>query len=457
MKKIYEPTKIVYQLLGNQKIDDSKKYRRFFYLTESPVEGGSLFLNTITYEFLFLTNDDIKLFNNPNLNNPITRYLAEHYFLVPEDFDDKKFGSQVIDTRLRVQNIYSGKPYGFFVILTTTGCNARCFYCFEQGAKVSNMTEQTAHDVADFIEKKGADKVRIQWFGGEPLVNVKAIDTISKDLTAKNVNFCSTMVSNAYLLDEDIIERAVNLWKLERIQITIDGTEDVYNNVKNYVYKNVSSPFIRVLNNIENALKAGIAISIRLNMGLHNIDDLYELTKQLITRFNKYPKCYIYVVRLFEFSDNRLVDATTEDRHKLVKATMDLQNYIDNNMPKQFVDSLPKAFEIPNTCMANNDGSVMIVPDGHLGKCEHFVDSDFFGSIYSDDIDLNKIASYKEHITVSPNCINCELRSTCLPLKCCTAIPNHCDDIEKQEMVSRLHTKMGNIYNKFLEIENEKQ
>lgn len=455
MKKIYEPTKIVYQLLGKQNININTKYRKFFYLTECPVDGGSLLLNTITYELLFLSTDEIKLLNAPDLNNPIVRYLAEQYFLVPEDFDDKKLGYQVIDTRIKIQNIYTNPPLSFFVVLTTTGCNARCFYCFEQGAKVSNMTEQTARDVAEFIKRKGDKKVRIQWFGGEPLVNIKPIDIICKDLKENNINYDSTMISNAYLLDEEVIKKAVDLWRLDRIQITLDGTEEVYNKTKNYVYKDVSSPFQKVLNNIENALKAGINISIRLNLGEHNIDDLFDLSKQLVDRFNKYPNCYIYVVRLFEDPDAKVEEKDIKNRHDLINAAVKLQNYFDTNMPKPKIDKLPQSFDIPNTCIANNDSSIMIVPDGHLGKCEHFVDSDFFGSIYSDEIDLNKIAKYKEHVIIGPECDGCELRSLCMPLKCCTCIPKHCDDIDKMASVARLHSKLKTIYNKFLEVESQ--
>ena len=453
MKRIYEPTELVYHLLGKQEIDENKEYRRFFYLTECPVEGGYVILNTITYELIFLTNEEIALLNNPDLDNDLVRYLAEQYFLVPEDYDDKKLGTQVIDSRMQIQNIYRDRPLTFFCILTTTGCNARCFYCFEKGAKVSNMTEKTAHDVADFIERKGDKKVRIQWFGGEPLVNIKAIDTICEDLKSKNVNYESTMVSNAYLFDENVIEKAVNLWKLQRIQITLDGTEEVYNKTKDYVYKNVSSPFKRVLNNIENALKAGIQISIRLNLGEHNTVDLSELSKILVERFNKYKNCYIYVVKLFDDPCGEGIVVNEDTRHKLTEKLMELQKFIDNNMPKPYIDKLPQSFELPNTCMANNDRSVMIVPDGHLGKCEHFVDSEFYGSIYSDDIDFAMIKKFKEYVIVGSECYDCELRSTCMPLKCCTAIPKHCDEIDKNAMLFRLHGKLKNVYNKFLELE----
>ena len=455
MKKIYEQTNIVNRILPCQQIEEDKKYRKFYYLTQCTVDGGVVVLNTITYELLFLSNSEISMLSNPDINDKNVQYLIKQYFLVPEDFNDIKLAEQVINTRIQIQNVYTEVPYNFFVILTTTGCNARCFYCFEQGAKVSNMTEQTAHDVADFIKRKGDKKVRIQWFGGEPLVNSKAIDTICNDLREKGVEYVSTMVSNAYLLDEKAIEKCVGLWNMERIQITLDGTEDVYNKTKNYVYKNVSSPFKRVLNNIENALNSGIEISLRLNMDEHNAEDLFTLSEMLVERFSAYKNCHIDVVRLFEDTCSKIKNRDVSDRHKLIEDSVNLQKFIDSRMPPPNVKKLSKSFKAPNTCMANSDNSVMIVPDGHLGKCEHFVDSEFIGSIYSDEYDLNKIYQFKERKIVSSNCANCELRSLCMPLKCCTGVSTHCDEMDKMVILHRLHSKMFNIYNKFLELEAE--
>lgn len=456
MKRIYEQTKIVKQILGEQAIDDSKRYRKFFYLIESPVDSGMLLYNTLTYELLLLDNQEYNLFNNPDFNNSLCSYLAKQFFLVPEDFNDKKMAEQVISTRIQIQNVFTNPPLTSFVILPTTGCNARCFYCFELGAKVSNMTEQTAHDVADFIERKGTKKVRLQWFGGEPLINIKAIDTICKDLTEKGIKFTSRMVSNAYLLDEEAIKKAVELWNLDTIQITLDGTEEVYNKVKNYVYKDVSSPFIKVLNNIENALKANIQVNIRLNMDAHNQQDLFDLSKLLVEKFRKYNNCYIYVVRLYGTDNFQIKDRDASVRHDLIKNSIALQKYIDDNMPKIIVKNLPNSINNPNTCIANSDSTVMILPHGHLGKCEHFVDSEFFGNIYSDDWDLKQIAKFKERKMVCEKCYDCEYRSLCLALKCCSSIPNYCDDIDKMAITNRLHTKLRNIYNSFLELEKDK-
>ncbi len=457
MKKIYEQTPIIKSILGKQKIDKTKNYRKFFYINECPVDGGVIFFNTVTYELVFLSEDDLKLLEAPDLSNDIIRYLIEAYFLVPEDFDDKKFGISAIDTRVAIQSTYTEKPYKFFVILTTTGCNARCFYCFEQGAKVSNMTAKTAHDVADFIARKGSKKVRIQWFGGEPLVNTKAIDIISQDLKDKGVEFESTMVSNAYLLTEENIKKAVELWKLFRVQITLDGTEEVYNKVKNYVYKDVESPFKTVLQNIENALKAGIQVMVRLNMDEHNADDLFALSKVLVEKFGSYKNCYIYVVRLFEDTCAKIRNRETGDRHKLIEASVKLHNYIYENSSKPIWDDLGTSVAIPNTCMANNDCSVMVSPEGNLGKCEHYVDSNFFGNIYSDKYDLDNIRKFKVMKTLGPFCDDCNMRSLCIHLKECTGVPHHCDEIDKIAAKGRLDSKLTNIYTKFCEIEAEKE
>lgn len=450
MKQIYEPTNIVKQLLQKQTINSNIKYRKFFYLAESLIDSGLLLFNTITYEFLFLDNSETAVLNNLDLSNQTIKYLIEQYFLVPEDFDDKKFAKQVVDTRLQIQNIYRNPPLSSFIILPTTGCNARCFYCFEQGAKVSNMTEQTAHDVADFIARKGAEKLNITWFGGEPLINQKAIDTICKDLREKNINFTSTMISNGYLFDEETIKKAVELWNIQKVQITLDGTEEVYNRVKDYVYKDVSSPFVKVLNNIESALNANIKIRIRLNMDMHNMEDLFDLSKVLVKKFNQYRNCNIYVARLYEDICSNDIVKNVDERHKLIDEVTKLQRYIFENMPNMPHDDTVRELGNSNSCMASNDSSVMIVPDGHLGKCEHYVDSDFYGSIYSEDIDLKKIAQYKERISVGPQCDDCEYYSLCLHLKCCTGAVKHCDDFDKTNFKSRLRSKMIEIYRRYI-------
>lgn len=455
MKKIYDQSKNIRKILPIQEVNKEKKYRKSEYIVEHIIDGGVAILNTATYEYVFLSNNEISYFESSNdLNNEITKYLIEHYFLVPFDFDDKKFANQIYDVLQSIERIYIKQPYDFFCILTTTGCNARCFYCFEKGAHISTMTEKTAHDVAKYIFENGKKRVKLQWFGGEPLVNIKAIDIISDDLTKYGVDYDCYIVSNGYLFDDEIVKKAKNDWKLKDVQITLDGTEKVYNRIKNYVYKDKTSPFLRVVNNIETLLEAGIQVNIRLNMDDHNEDDLFELSKFLVKRFNKYKNCYIYVVRLFEDTCSRITNRETNRRHEIIEKSIKLQNYIRNNMPKTYTGKLPKSHE-PGKCMACSDNAVMIVPDGHLGKCEHFIDSEFFGSIYSDKINLEKINQFKERVFCCSNCRNCKYILICSQLEKCSGKTFHCDEFDKHALETRLIGKLENIYYKFIEDEDE--
>jgi sulfatase maturation enzyme AslB (radical SAM superfamily) len=43
---------------------------------------------------------------------------------------------------------YSTDTINRYNILTTTGCNARCFYCFEEGVEIKTMSSRTAEQVA---------------------------------------------------------------------------------------------------------------------------------------------------------------------------------------------------------------------------------------------------------------------------------------------------------------------
>ena len=189
-------------------------------------------------------------------------------------------------------------------------------------------------------------------------------------------------------------------------------------------------------------------------MDEHNSDDLFSLSKILIKKYSNFSNCYIYVVRLFENTCSKIKTRDVIDRHKIIEDSIKLSDFITANMPKVSITKLPKSYDFPNSCMASLDNSVMIVPDGHLGKCEHYIDNDFFGSIYDDKYDIKKIQAYKEHIVPLNECYECKYFALCLPLKVCTAsIPTHCDELDKKAMETRRISKIMNIYYNFLQNE----
>ena len=94
--------------------------------------------------------------------------------------------------------------------------------------KATTMTPETVEQTIRYIISSHAEeKVKIVWFGGEPLLGERIIDRISEGLTEADLPFKSTMISNGNLITSEIIEKMVGPWHLDRIQISMDGDEDV--------------------------------------------------------------------------------------------------------------------------------------------------------------------------------------------------------------------------------------
>ena len=235
MKTIFPQTEAYEKIIGIQKYENDIQYRRFQFVAELCYNSKVLWLNTLSHQMIEIDKEEYNVLCHNN-NSPLTERLVNAYFLVPYEHNDFELKNQYFSL---LPLFVNKKGLTSFVIMPTMDCNARCFYCFEHGMRRYPMTDKTAQDVADFIIKKSlSQKIKILWFGGEPLYNQSAIDIITNKLISENREFKSTMITNGYLFDMEIVERAKNNWNLKNVQITLDGTEEVYNRCKNYIYKN---------------------------------------------------------------------------------------------------------------------------------------------------------------------------------------------------------------------------
>ena len=296
MQTILPPSDNVLKILGKAKASE-KGYRLLKYVLTKPCDDGVLLFNVLTREMLLLTDEEYSALDR--LSN-----LRDKWFMVPQTLEDKKYADQVQFIRKTIHK----KPQHItgYTIFTTTDCNARCFYCYEMGRSRISMSVETAHKAADYIAKHcGGEKVKLSWFGGEPLFNKQVIDVICGDLSEYGIEYKSNMISNAYLFDEETVNRAVNVWKLKWVQITLDGTEEVYNRSKAFIYKDGKNPYQIVMANIGRLLDAGIRVFVRMNMDEHNAENLFELAEELHERFADKKGLYAYSHVLIEFSGSR--------------------------------------------------------------------------------------------------------------------------------------------------------
>lgn len=292
-------------------------------------------------------------------------YIDDHYAEIDEVFYYIQRNTDQRNQNFRKHRIY-----------TTLACNAHCPYCFEKGSGCDAMSLDTARKVVQYIIKKQerAKKLVITWFGGEPLLNTKVIDFISRELRSElpsDVEYTSFMITNGLLFDRNIVAMAVQDWKLEGVQITLDGLKQTYEKVKGFTVENA---FEKVIANIHLLLYAGVKPSIRINYDQNNFEEVLRLVDYLGENFDGNDDIHVYAYKIM--SDD------SPDNSKSASADYDIliwDRILENGFCKDILQSI-KSNMI--SCTAGSLYNEMFLPNGDIGKCAQAIaDGDIVGNI----------------------------------------------------------------------------
>lgn len=412
MKTVKEGKKNIVLLWKRPAPAEGVVYRPMKFLLRAEVEDGLLLYNVVTSELVLLDEAERKIFEGaPTMHvKGMDELIAGHY-MVPENFNENRSVEQL---RALLKKLEPAKRVTGFTILPTTECNARCYYCFQSDHKHCTMTEKTADEVIDYMARmcKG-EPIEIGWFGGEPLVAHKRISQICKGLKEREIKFKSTMVSNAYLFDDRVIETAKKEWNLISVQITLDGTEAIYNDTKAYINPK-DNPYERVLRNISDLLNSGIAVNIRFNVTDSNYNDLRDLIDELETRFGKQKRftCYAHAV----YEGVGFEPLSYNDRSLIAAQTVALDDKLRGKGLLGSLSYLPNLRVIH--CMSDNDSTRLIYPDGTIGKCENKPSSDCIGNIVDDVTNPEMEERYKSG-EILDVCRDCCFFPDCINLTVC--------------------------------------
>ena len=443
MKTILPPSDNVLKMLGKPR-NSENGYRLMKYVLTKPSDDGVLLFHVLTREMLLLTAEE---YSAPDRLSE----LRDKWFLVPQTLEDKKYADQVRFIRKTVHK----KPQHVtnYTIFTTTDCNARCFYCYEMGRSRIPMSVETAHKAAAYIaEHCGGKKVKLKWFGGEPLFNKQVMDVICGELAKHGIEYRSSIVSNGYLFDEETVNRAVNLWKLNWVQITLDGTEEVYNRSKAFIYKDGESPYRIVMANIGRLLDAGVRVNIRMNMDEHNAEDLFLLADELHERFADKKGLYVYSHLLFDFLGKKERARAEEERRRIYEKQRQLSERLDS-YGLIVHRGLKKVMPV-NMCMADSGNSLTILPNGELGLCEHYSEDNFVGHIDSEVLDDKMVQSFRETWEQIDDCADCFYYPACIRLKKCIEL-KECFPEMREDTRRSILDSMQETYEKWLKKEDE--
>ena len=182
------------------------------------------------------------------------------------------------------QEALTGSPTTItLMICPTMGCNFDCPYCFEQH-RADKMTEDTQDAVAALVgrmlEASNASQVRIDWFGGEPLLGADVIERLHgliNDACAEHgAGLFSHVVTNGYLLDE-ANARLLAKCRTKLVRITVDGTRETHDATRHLA--GGGPTYDRIIENISRPLP--FPVEVRMNVHAGNRPQMDALADKL--------------------------------------------------------------------------------------------------------------------------------------------------------------------------------
>ena len=368
--------------------------------------------NTINSALILVDEEAYKLLYKGEFSRippELLSQLKDAGIIVDETFDELSLFEYIYS-----RNRFWGETLNF-TILPTYDCNFMCKYCYEKSVgnfRKDYMTEEIARETVDYIKRKldyfnnVVNSVRIVLYGGEPLLNFKAVDIIHSGIRNLcqefNKNYKLSIITNGSLLTDRIINH-LGLQFIDKIQITLDGPPKVHDQRR--PLKGNKGSFQLIWNNllkIVDLLPLG-SIIIRCNIDYENINSLPLLIDLLDEQGLKH-KVGFYVAPT----------QTPEPCQYLVK-----KDYIELIFKalKILVDkNIVHYYNLAWGCTSSRSlFSEIIDPRGFLYKCWGLVglDDQIVGSIFS-----GKNQLYVKYIGYNPlrydKCQNCSILPFCI-------------------------------------------
>ncbi|MDE3250670.1 MAG: radical SAM protein, partial [Bacteroidota bacterium] len=320
-------------------------------------------------------------------------YLLEREYVL-------EAGKNIIDVfeKYTERNQFKNSGTIFLTIGTTITCNMGCPYCFEfvkpnHTLKDDKVKAKTVDYIEQIICKadRKIHSLNVTWYGGEPLINVKAIIDISKgffELSEKyQLDYDAKIITNGIYLTEENVRTLITC-RVSSAQVTIDGAKRVHDKKRPLKQKNGENYF-KILKNLA-LLPEGININVRLNVDKEVaasaedlLDDLnaFKIWPHKHRQFNFDPawlRSYEEIKLSEEEQDTRIhVDEFFEFKQNFrLSLVRRLNSWAERNGGKRakLKWDLPK---YQSTCATwASPVSLVVDPNGYIHKCWETIHDD---------------------------------------------------------------------------------
>lgn len=319
--------------------------------------------------------------NVSSIDEDSLKILTSQGFIGNEgDDDDFVYESQFI-----TQSVQHNKSNLNLVLVPTLNCNFSCPYCFETGKNAKYMTPEVVEDLVTFINNnEGKSNIDITWYGGEPLMSLKIINTILDKLFIEDRSALRnhSIITNGYLFNNEAIT-LFQKYPLNSIQITFDGKKERHNQMR--ALKGSCKPTFDVI--VSNLRKITMnlpttKIYIRVNIDKTNQED-YVILKRFIESEIPNSNITVYpgIIRLENDTRTNLIEPSFS-RWETAELLYSL--LAEGTLEGAIYPVVQKA----KTCCAMCVNSFIIGPEGEIYKC------------WNDVSDESKIVGYIDNAKI---------------------------------------------------------
>ena len=373
------------------------------------VDDYIVIFNTFTQAAILVNVDEYNSIREKKSKNIAT--LWNNGFFVAPDVDEYA---------LQTKNIIDGKKdlsYIDLTILLTHNCQMQCTYCFEGKKENVVLDEETADAILIYLNYHchGLKKLRVTWFGGEPLMAYKQLKDLSKRLLVfcaeNNIEYISDITTNGYALSKQRCQELVSELKVKRYIITIDGPEQIHN-MRRPLRHGLPS-FCIIWKNIGLLLNEGAQVTIRMTIDRENVE--------YITTFLDMMAAGPYA-RKVGLSFCRTIDYNFTP-NKIKKNLFTDKEFAD--IEWTFIQYAHKlklwSYRFPHAapqggCLRNGD--IVIGANGDIYKCLDTIGDNHWISGHISDTNNSSYPEWYQkwldwHPMKSPLCSNCKLLPLC--------------------------------------------
>ena len=342
--------------------------------------------NSLTLSTVYITSDKYE-----NIVNKPSKELIDNDFFVPVDFKPIDTFYKFIKSKENDNNI----NIAYFLI--TSQCNFDCKYCFVESRFKENenayMTEDIASKAIQLI-KRNTDKIKIIFYGGEPLLNFELIKFVVEEAKKNKIKVAYSLISNGGIINDEII----SFLKENKfsISISLDGMADANDKVR--VKHNNEGTFDSIISTIEKLKKHNVNFGISCTISPHNMNTPDEILQIL----DKYK---IKRIGYNLLTENDNISLSRDENLLMVKNILKAEDIIlekglieDKVIRRKLIPFIEKK-NWTQDC-AGYGNQIVITPKGEVGTC-HGLWPDLVNKEIKTyfDIDVNYTGKISEHPT----------------------------------------------------------